>query len=93
MIQGKLSISNMISWILGLIVFTIGILNLVLIHPVPGIIGLLLSLLFFPPVNELLMKRFGFVIPFAVKIVLALVIFWFTLGISDLGDVIDGWAR
>lgn len=89
MIQEKLSIQNIISWIFGLAVFSIGMLNLVLIHPVPGIIGLLLSLLFFPPVNLLLKKNFGFTIPFAVKVVLALFIFWFTLGISDLGDLID----
>ena len=87
--QQKLSLQNIISWVFGLAVLTIGILNLVLIHPVPGIIGLLLSLLFFPPVNELLKKQFGFTIPFAVKVVLALFIFWFTLGISDLGDLID----
>lgn len=87
--QGKLSMQAIISWVLGLLVFTIGMLNLVLIHPVPGVIGLLLSLLFFPPVNDLLKKYTGFTIPFAVKIVLALFIFWFTLGISDLGDMID----
>jgi hypothetical protein len=87
--QKKLSIQNIISWILGLLVFTIGMANLILIHPVPGIIGLLLSLLFFPPVNDVLKKTVGFTIPFAVKIVLALFIFWFTLGISDLGDMID----
>lgn len=93
MMQQKLTLSHVVSWILGLLVFTIGMLNLILIHPVPGIIGLALSFVFFPPVNDLLMKRFGFVIPFAVKIVLALFIFWFTLGISDLGDWIDGLSR
>ncbi len=87
--QSKLTLQNTFSWFFGIAVLTIGILNLILIHPVPGIIGLLLSLVFFPPVNELLMKKFGFKIPFAVKIVLALFIFWFTLGISDLGDMID----
>lgn len=91
--QGKNSLQNVFSWFFGLAVLTIGILNLILIHPVPGIVGICLSLLFFPPVNELLIKRFGFAIPFAVKIFLALFIFWFTLGISDLGDVIDEWAR
>ena len=91
--QGKISLQNMISWFLGLVVFTIGVLNLVLIHPVPGIVGLFLSLLFLPPVNDLLTKKFGFAIPFAVKVVLALIIFWFTLGISDLGDWIDGSTR
>jgi hypothetical protein len=87
--QKKLCIQNIISWILGLLVFAIGMANLILIHPVPGIIGLLLSMLFFPPVNDVLKKTLGFTIPFAVKIVLALFIFWFTLGISDLGDMID----
>jgi hypothetical protein len=91
--QGKISLQNVFSWFFGLAVLTIGILNLILIHPVPGIVGICLSLFFFPPVNNLLLKRFGFAIPFAVKIFLALFIFWFTLGISDLGDVIDEWAH
>lgn len=73
--QGKISLQNVFSWFFGLSVLTIGILNLVLIHPVPGIVGICLSLLFFPPVNELLKKWFGFAIPFAVKIFLALFIF------------------
>lgn len=87
--QKKLSIQDITSWALGFLVLTIGVSNLILIHPVPGIIGILLSLLFFPPVNEVLKKTVGFTIPFAVKVVLALFIFWFTLGISDLGDLID----
>jgi hypothetical protein len=89
MLQQKLSAQNITSWVFGLAVFTIGLLNLILIHPVPGITGLLLSIVFFPPVNDALKKKFGFTIPFAVKVVLALFIFWFTLGISDLGDLID----
>lgn len=89
MMQQKLSLQNTISWVLGLAVLTIGILNLILIHPVPGIVGILLSLLFFPPVNDVLKRTTGFMIPFYVKVALALFIFWFTLGISDLGDLID----
>jgi len=54
MTQRKLSAQNITSWVFGIAVFTIGILNLFLIHPVPGIVGLLLSVLFFPPVNDLL---------------------------------------
>lgn len=82
-------ISDAISWILAVLVVTIGLLNLVLIHPVPGMIGLLLSLVFFPPANKLLLKRVGFTIPFTVKMILAVAVFCFTLGISDLGDLID----
>ncbi len=78
-----------ISWVLGIVVFTIGAANLLLIHPVPGIVGLALSLLFFPPVNNFFKEKFGFQIPLAVKIILGLAIIWFTLGVSDLGDMID----
>lgn len=78
-----------ISWVLGIVVFTIGAANLILIHPVPGIIGLTLSLLFFPPVNDFFQQKFNFRVPLAVKIILGLAIIWFTLGVSDLGDMID----
>lgn len=77
---------NIISWIFGLIIMSLGILNLIYIHPVPGLVYLLLSLLFFPPLNSQLKKLSGFAIPFAVRILLFLVICWFTMGISDLGE-------
>ncbi len=82
---------EVISWVLGIIVFAIGLANLLLVHPVPGFVFLLLSLLFLPPVNSYLKSRLGFSVPLLVKIILGLVIIWFTLGVSDLGDMIDKW--
>lgn len=87
--QHKLNTSAVISWFFGIVVFIIGILNLVLVHPVPGIVALFLSFLFFPMTNELLRLYLGFTIPLIVKIILGMVIIWFTLGISDLGDMLD----
>ncbi|HET8886828.1 MAG TPA: hypothetical protein VFM70_10805 [Salinimicrobium sp.] len=78
---------NILNWLFGLIIFVIGIMNLVLVHPVPGIIYLFLSLLFLPPLNKLLKRRIGFAIPFSAKIILFLIIIWFTLGISDLAEI------
>lgn len=78
-----------INWLFALVVFAIGVLNVFLVHPVPGAIYLLLSLVYFPPANDLLLERFGFSIPSVVKIILGVVIIWFTLGVSDLGDMID----
>ena len=80
-------ISNVISWAFGLTIFILGVLNLLLVHPVPGGVYLLLSLLFFPPVNTMFRKKLGFSIPLAVLIVLGIVIFWFTLGVSDLAEM------
>ncbi len=80
---------NIISWVFGAAIFAIGVLNVFLVHTVPGVIYLLLSFVYYPPANAILKKRFGFSIPLVVKILLGIVIIWFTLGVSDLGDMID----
>lgn len=81
--------SAITGWIFGLIVFVIGVLNMILVHPVPALIYLLLSFIYFPPANTMFRKKFGFTIPPLLKIMLGVFIIWFTLGISDLGDMID----
>jgi hypothetical protein len=86
--EAKITASNMISCVFGIVVLTIGILNVVLVHPTPGVIYFLLSFIYFPPANAILKKRFGYSITY-VKIILGMIIIWFTLGISDLGDMID----
>ena len=37
----------------------------------------------------MLKERLGFSIPLVVKIILSIIIIMFTLGVSDLGDMID----
>ncbi len=76
-------------WVFGVVVLTVGILNLVLVHPAPGIAYLLLSLIYFPPINVMLQERFNFTIPLLIKLILGIILFMFTLGVSDLGDMID----
>lgn len=77
----------LIGWLFALVLTTIGILNLVLVHPVPGTIYLLLAMLYIPATNTLLKERFGFTIHPAVKVILGVVVMWFTLGISDLAEM------
>nr|WP_294934784.1 hypothetical protein [uncultured Flavobacterium sp.] len=85
--EAKITAFNISGWLFGLVLITIGIANLFLVHPVPGIVYLLLSLIYFPHINELLKEKFGFTIPLAVKIILGIIIMWFTLGISDLAEI------
>ena len=87
--NNKPIIWDIFGWIFGLVVVTIGVLNLFLVHPVPGIAYLLISLVYFPPANTYFRKKLGFAIPVIVKIVLGIVLIMFTLGVSDLGDMID----
>ena len=87
------TVYTIFGWAFGMLVFAIGMANMVWVHPVPAIVYLLLSLLYFPPTNALLKEKTGFSIPLLVKVVLGIVIIMFTLGVSDLGDMIDGLAR
>ena len=87
--ENKIDFFVLAGWLFGLVVFTVGVLNLFLVHPVPGIAYLLVSCLYFPPANSLLRQKFNFSLPLFVKIILALVLILFTLGVSDLGDMID----
>ena len=87
--HNKPNVWSISGWIFGIVVLTIGVLNILLVHPVPGIVYLLLSLVYFPPANAYFRKMLGFRIPLLVKIVLGVVLIMFTLGVSDLGDMID----
>lgn len=89
----KISKKGVVNYFFGLIIFSIGILNLIWVHPVPGIFFLLASLVYFAPLNRVLLKKFNFTFPFLIKILFGLLLIWFTLGVSDLGDRIDDWLR
>ena len=84
-----LNIGNVFSGIFAAVLFVIGVLNIFLVHPVPGIVYILLSFLYLPQTNPLLKKKLGFSIPAIVKIILGIALIMFTLGVSDLGDMID----
>jgi hypothetical protein len=87
--KGNYNISTIISLTFGIVVFIIGILNIFLVHPVPGVVYLLLSCVYFPLSNTIFRKYSGFTIPPLLKIILGIIIIMFTLGVSDLGDMLD----
>lgn len=78
---------NIICWILASIMLIIGILNLILVHPVPGIFYILVAVLFSPLLNNWFMKNLKFEIPFWLIALIFLVIMWGTLGITDLAEI------
>lgn len=88
-ISNRLNIWSISGWIFGIVVFSAGILNLLLVHPVPGVAYFMLSLIYFPPANTYLRKKTGFTIPLIIKAILGVALIMFTLGVSDLGDMID----
>ena len=84
------SILNLISCLFGIAAFAIGIVNTFWGNdPGFGIFLLLLSLVYFPPLNTIFKEKTGLSIPAVLKILLAIFILWAALGVGELFDKID----
>ena len=81
---------NVISWLFGLVVLAVGVINTFWGNdPFFGVFLVLLSLIYFPPVNATLKNRTGFSIPLVVKIILGVFIIWASLGVGELFNKTD----
>lgn len=89
--KNKSKVRNIICWIFIVVFFVIGILNMILIHPIPGMFYLLISFIYLPSTNTFLNNKFGFSIPLVVKIIFGLVILWATLAVGDLMEMFESW--
>jgi hypothetical protein len=81
--------SSPVEWLFAALVLAVGVANLLFVHPVPALAYALVSLVYLPPADAWLGRRFGIRIHPVAKIVLGIAIVMFTLGVSDLGDMID----
>jgi len=88
----QIDTGNIISWIFCTVFFILGVLNAFLVHPVPGMFYILLSLVYLPLVNIFLKKKFGFSIPLTLKIIFGLVILWGTLAVGDLMEMFESYS-
>jgi len=81
----KAIILDTFSWIFGILVFAIGVLNVFWGNDAGfGVFIVLLSFAFFPLINTLIKERIGFTIPLIVKILLGIFILWAALGVGEL---------
>ena len=85
----KPTVLNLISWLFGLAFFAIGVVNTFWGNdPGFGVFIILLSFIYFPPINVLIKKKIGFTIPKPAKIGLGIFILWAALGVGELFDKI-----
>ncbi|HKZ67666.1 MAG TPA: hypothetical protein VJ111_14970 [Chitinophagaceae bacterium] len=88
--HNKSDVLNIISWLFGTAVLAVGLINTFWGNdPGFGIFIVLLSFVYFPPVNAVIREKIGFSIPLIVKIVLSIFIIWASLGVGELFDKID----
>jgi hypothetical protein len=90
--ESRSIVLNIISWLFGVVAFAIGIVNIFWGNDFGfGVFILLLSFIYFLPVNVILRKLAGFSIPAMgiIKILLAIFILWASLGVGELFDKIE----
>ena len=90
--DNKSMVLTIISWIFGIVFFAIGVVNAFWGNdPGFGVFILLLSFVYFLPVNSILRKMTGFSIPGMgiVKILLGIFIVWASSGVGELFDKIE----
>lgn len=83
---------DIISWCFGIVVLAIGVINTFWGNdPFFGYFLVLLSFIYFLPVNDILRKTIAFSIPKmgVVKIVLGILIIWAAIGVGELFDKIE----
>ena len=86
----KATVINITSWLFGVLFFAIGVINMFWGNdPGFGVFIMLLSFVYFPPVNALIKKIFGFSIPGILKIIMGLFIIWAAFGVGELFDKIE----
>jgi len=76
-----------------LVFFSIAFLNAFFAHFVPGIIYILLSFIYLPPFSDYLKVNFRFSFPIVLKLVLAILVLWFTIAVGDLTEMFEAWLR
>ena len=90
MMDLKSNVWNIISCLFALVVFAIGVVNVFWGNdPGFGVFLVLLSFVYFPPLNTIFKEKTGFSIPAIVKFLLGFFILWASLGVGELFDKID----
>ncbi|WP_224484753.1 hypothetical protein [Robertkochia aurantiaca] len=80
-------ISKLTDHILFVLFVCLGILNWILIDPRPGIFYLVFSLLYMPPLTNMICNKLGVPFPFWLRFIFALLLLWATLAVGDLAEL------
>ena len=75
-----------LGWLFCTIFLALGVLNALFISVIFGLFYVSLSVIYAPPTDRWTKYQFNLVIPFYLKVVIALLILWATLAVGDLAE-------
>ena len=74
-------------WAFGILILILGILNLLYGNDADfGAFLVLISFVFYPPVNQFVQNRFHFSIPVWMKVVLAVLLLWVNMTVGAIAE-------
>jgi hypothetical protein len=86
----KRAVTTFLSWLFATVFSTIGLINsFVGNDPEFGVFIVLISLMYYPPIQQLFQKQIGFSIPKWTLIGVGLFVLWASLGVGELTDKIQ----
>jgi hypothetical membrane protein len=92
--ENNSNLSIVTGWFFSILFISIGIINTFWGNDMEyGMLIILLSFVFTPPVNVLIKEKLGFAIPWLLKIVLGLLIILSALGVGELFGKIELMLR
>ena len=78
---------NSVSWLIGFLVFIVGVLNILRGNdPYLGIAFMLVSFVYVPATNHFIKNKFGYSLPYLVKIILAIFLLWITMSVGAIAE-------
>ena len=81
---------NFLNWLFGILLLGIGLINIFWGNdPFLGLGIIILSMIYFPPINSRLENISGLHIPRWVKLILGIVMLWIALGVGELFKKMD----
>ena len=90
LMNNKSIVLDTVSWLFGIAVIAVGLINIFWGNDAGfGAFLILLSFVYFTPLNTLLKEKIGFSIPLLVKIILGIFIIIASLGVGELFHKID----
>jgi hypothetical protein len=81
------SLFNSVSWVVGFLIFMIGVLNILRGNdPFLGVGFMLISFLYVPTTNRFIKNKFGISIHYLLKIVLAVILLWISFAVGAIAE-------
>jgi hypothetical protein len=82
-----MELKDIFFYFLMLIFIMLGIMNIIEVSIYPGVAYLIISLIYCPPLGNILQRYLAIKVPYWLKTIIAFIVLWGTLAVGDLAEL------